>query len=202
MQYVLYCICTTYRYILYIRNCLQGCERGIKSYLLQKLESQNVNEKTKQKSSSSRIQIPDHKVKTEDMFAQVASAFVACNNSNSNKGCNDTALINTLIWDRNNVPRTATATAISSIGNAFFGAKVRAQEHEQEPEQEQEQNQNAKRFPPRVVIGGGSGFIGTELVRHLRRRGYDVVIISRASYGKEEGERYHYHYDTNYCINC
>ena len=30
-----------------------------------------------------------------------------------------------------------------------------------------------------VLVGGGSGFIGTSLAAQLRKRGYDVMIVSR-----------------------
>ena len=30
-----------------------------------------------------------------------------------------------------------------------------------------------------VLVGGGSGFIGTSLTAQLRKRGYDVMIVSR-----------------------
>ena len=32
---------------------------------------------------------------------------------------------------------------------------------------------------PKVLVGGGSGFIGHSLVKQLKRKGYDVLIISR-----------------------
>ena len=31
----------------------------------------------------------------------------------------------------------------------------------------------------KVVVGGGAGFVGSEVCSHLRRKGYDVVIVSR-----------------------
>ena len=31
----------------------------------------------------------------------------------------------------------------------------------------------------KVVVGGGTGFVGTELCRLLKRNHYDVVVISR-----------------------
>jgi uncharacterized protein (TIGR01777 family) len=34
----------------------------------------------------------------------------------------------------------------------------------------------------KVIVGGGSGFIGNEVCSHLRRKGYNVVIVSRNKY--------------------
>lgn len=34
-------------------------------------------------------------------------------------------------------------------------------------------------LPARVLIGGGSGFVGTELTKELRRKGYEVIVLSR-----------------------
>ena len=33
--------------------------------------------------------------------------------------------------------------------------------------------------PYKILVGGGSGFVGGEVCRQLRRAGYEVVIISR-----------------------
>ena len=33
--------------------------------------------------------------------------------------------------------------------------------------------------PLKVVVGGGSGFVGGEVCRQLRRAGYEVIVISR-----------------------
>ena len=33
----------------------------------------------------------------------------------------------------------------------------------------------------KVLIGGGSGFIGTELCKTLKRKGYQAVIVSRTA---------------------
>ncbi|MGJ8636636.1 MAG: TIGR01777 family oxidoreductase [Phycisphaerales bacterium] len=39
-------------------------------------------------------------------------------------------------------------------------------------------NTNAP-LPKRIVIAGGSGFLGTSLAKHLAKQGYEVVILSR-----------------------
>ena len=33
--------------------------------------------------------------------------------------------------------------------------------------------------PLKVLVGGGSGFVGGEVCRQLRREGYEVIVISR-----------------------
>ena len=37
-----------------------------------------------------------------------------------------------------------------------------------------------KRMRGRVVVGGGSGFVGRRLVEELATRGYEVVVLSRS----------------------
>lgn len=41
---------------------------------------------------------------------------------------------------------------------------------------------------PRVILAGGSGFLGSSLSRFLRERGYSVVILSRSPRTGEPGE--------------
>ena len=36
-----------------------------------------------------------------------------------------------------------------------------------------------KERPEKVLVGGGSGFVGGEVCRQLRRAGYEVIVISR-----------------------
>jgi len=42
----------------------------------------------------------------------------------------------------------------------------------------------------RIVIAGGSGFVGQNLARHLTSLGYDVVILSRRSASESEAGRF------------
>lgn len=44
-----------------------------------------------------------------------------------------------------------------------------------------EEKASAGETAPRVLVGGGSGFVGQELVRLLRRKGYEVLIVSRTA---------------------
>ena len=44
----------------------------------------------------------------------------------------------------------------------------------------------------KVLIGGGSGFIGTELCKTLKRKGYQAVIVSRTAGLNSEGYRMTY----------
>ena len=46
--------------------------------------------------------------------------------------------------------------------------------------------------PNKVLIGGGTGFIGTELCKTLKRKGYKAVIVSRTASGRGEGDRITY----------
>src|SRR5687767_7712569 len=46
----------------------------------------------------------------------------------------------------------------------------------------------------RVVLAGGSGFIGTALAGHLRRHGYDVVVLTRGE-SKSAGGVTYVHWD-------
>ena len=39
----------------------------------------------------------------------------------------------------------------------------------------------------RVVLAGGSGFLGQALVRELRQRNYEVVVLSRSPRNQTEG---------------
>jgi uncharacterized protein (TIGR01777 family) len=39
----------------------------------------------------------------------------------------------------------------------------------------------------RVILAGGSGFIGRSLARHLRHRGYRVVILTRTPQARDDG---------------
>ena len=45
--------------------------------------------------------------------------------------------------------------------------------------EETKSNTMSKENKGRVVVGGGSGFIGSELTKSLKRKGYDVTIVSR-----------------------
>ena len=41
----------------------------------------------------------------------------------------------------------------------------------------------------RIVIAGGSGFIGSALASHFRARGHDVVVLTRKARAREDGVR-------------
>ena len=41
--------------------------------------------------------------------------------------------------------------------------------------------------PKRIVIAGGSGFIGSALAREFSRRGYAVVVLTRSPRGRQDG---------------
>lgn len=79
--------------------------------------------------------------------------------------------------DRLGAPRTTAALIRGFV-------MLRAEEEEKEEkaksiqELEEERERQASRFC-RVVVGGGTGFIGGELVRHLRRKGFDVIVLAR-----------------------
>ena len=47
---------------------------------------------------------------------------------------------------------------------------------------------------PRVVLAGGSGFLGQALAKTLLARGYEVVILSRGSH-REGGAIRQLHWD-------
>ena len=42
----------------------------------------------------------------------------------------------------------------------------------------------------KVIIAGGSGFIGKKLSDHYNAKGYEVVILTRKANYKESGIRY------------
>jgi len=41
----------------------------------------------------------------------------------------------------------------------------------------------------RVVIAGGSGFLGSALAAHFRKSGHDVVVLTRKAHAREDGVR-------------
>ncbi|MDQ2931564.1 MAG: TIGR01777 family oxidoreductase [Gemmatimonadota bacterium] len=44
-------------------------------------------------------------------------------------------------------------------------------------------------LPSRIVIGGGSGFIGSALSAHFSKRGRDVVVLTRNAQARQDGVR-------------
>ncbi len=47
---------------------------------------------------------------------------------------------------------------------------------------------------PRVVIAGGSGFLGQALARELVGKGYEIVVLTRGASQDSNGIR-HLHWD-------
>lgn len=52
---------------------------------------------------------------------------------------------------------------------------------------ETEPNSKSMDRPKSIIVGGGTGFVGTELVQLLRRKGYEVIVVSRTSDGSSKG---------------
>lgn len=43
--------------------------------------------------------------------------------------------------------------------------------------------------PPRIILAGGSGFLGGELAKHFTRLGWEVIILTRAPKPRTDGNR-------------
>jgi len=71
------------------------------------------------------------------------------------------------------VPSYQTKPSVSNgFSNIFRHFTVRAEEAEQ--------TQSKSDRPEKVLVGGGTGFVGKEVCVQLRKSGYEVIIVSRS----------------------
>jgi len=69
-------------------------------------------------------------------------------------------------------PPAGQRTAFWNIFNVF---RLRAEE------EESKENYSLKERPEKVIVAGGSGFVGREVCLNLRKAGYEVIVLSRSS---------------------